>query len=107
MEATLTQVTAAFLFGGWLFTLLYLRRKARRGVIVRPLTDAADPLGWLQSEFIVRTDDGREVIARATGCIQCQGGLLPGRRVGLLRDREGLVILRTDPRQPSTSRVSA
>lgn len=101
MEAMLTQLTAAFLIGGWLFTLLYSRRKARRGVIVRPLTSAADPLGWLQAEFVVRIDDGREVVARATGCVHCQGGLGPGRRVGLLRDRQGFVVLQTDHRRPA------
>ncbi len=91
MDTLLFHVTAVFLIAGWLYAELFVRRRAARGTLVQAV-DAGGPAAWLQAEWLVRTDAGRVVTARANGCVQCQGGLRPGRRVGLLRDRDGYVV---------------
>jgi hypothetical protein len=91
MESLVFRATAVLLVGGWLYAELFVRRRAARGTLVRAL-DADGPGAWLQTAWLVRTDAGALVEARAQGCVQCQGGLRPGRRVGLLRERGGFVV---------------
>lgn len=95
METILYQVTTVLLVVGWVTAELYVRRKARRGTVVEALHSEDDLADLLQSNFLVRTDDGRLVVARANGCVRCQGDLRPGRRVGLLSDRGVLTVALT------------
>jgi hypothetical protein len=103
VEALLFNATAAFLVVGWLAIELLMRRRAVRGTIVRALGEGG-PADWLQSEWLVRTDAGRLVRAKAHGCVQCQGGLQAGGRVGLLRDRDGFVVTLTKGCGPACER---
>ena len=96
MEDWLYTATTVFLIGGWVVVELFVRRKAQRGTVLRGVTHGDGLSDWLEGRFLIRTDDGRTVVARASGCVQCQGDLRPGRRVGLLRDQDGFVVARTE-----------
>ncbi|MDP8221874.1 MAG: hypothetical protein P9L99_00825 [Candidatus Lernaella stagnicola] len=96
MQHWLYTGTTLFLLLGWVVAEFYVRRKSRRGTVVRRLDEQGGLAGWLQGKYLIRTDAGRLVAARALACMQCQGDLRPGRRVGLLRDREGFVIAHSE-----------
>jgi hypothetical protein len=96
MQTWVYYLTALFLIGGWLFAVLFVRRRSARGTVIHAVGDAGGPANWLQSHWLVETDDGRRVTARAHGCVQCQGGLRPGRRVGVLSEADGFVVTLTE-----------
>ena len=92
MEQLLTLITTVVLLVGWLALELLLWRKVIRGTVVGERSGQAPLAGLIASDVVVRLDDGREVTARASGCVRCQGGLAPGCQVSLLRQREGYVV---------------
>jgi hypothetical protein len=100
MDDVLFNITAVLLLGGFVAAEVFMRRKSRRGVVVRKLTSETDWANWFRSEFLVQTDEGKTVVARADGCVLCRGDLRPGRRVGLMRDVNGYFVTRTGDLAP-------
>jgi len=105
MEDLLFKATSVFLLAGWIFVTLFVQRQAKRGTVLRAVPAEHDVLNMLESRWLVRLDDGREVVAAAGGCVQCQGGLRPGRVVKLLRDKRGYQVAATGWRSTGACRA--
>ncbi len=102
MEHTLFLLTSVLLLAGWLLLELVLRRRVLRGTILEAVPAPVPLAGLLATDFAVRLDDGREVTARASGCVQCLAQLARGSRVALLPSRDGYVITLPWLRRAST-----
>lgn len=101
MEDLLFKLTSVLLLAGWLYVTLFVHRKALRATVLRAVRAENEALELLESRWLVRLDNGREVIAAASGCVQCQGDLRPGRVVKLLRDKRGYQVAATVWRRPA------
>jgi hypothetical protein len=92
MQNTIFTITAVFLFAGWLALEIALHRRVLRGTVVGIRAPRLPLAELIVSDLIVRLDDGREVDAQASGCVQCQARFAAGSRVALLRRGDGYIV---------------